>query len=485
MREIFVSKPNRYPRNLFFSALSTTSNLFVFLLGVLAARYLGTEGFGKYAFALTYALLFEIFVNLGLHEIAVREVARDQTKAAGYLGNIIGIKALLSVPTFLALCVLINALGYPPDTKLTVYILGLATLVKSFQLLFRAFFHAVERFELDAITSHLERVATLILGFMVLYLGLGLIYFSAVFLVVRSVNIIIPVVLLTREKIRISIRFNFSLWRQLVYKSIPFAMNFILSMIYFRIDTVMLSLMRGDGEVGLYNAAYQILEGLLIIPRIFSESIFPTLSIFFVVSRIQLTLAFQKGIKYCFLTSLPITISGIILSKKIIILFFGESYQPSSYALNILLISLVFIFMSRLGTTALASVDKQNTVVKISATCGFTNILLNLIVIPHYGFIGASLTTLATEILFFGATFFTLIRSGYAPQFQNIFFKPFIISLIVGAFVLFLRELDLTVCILLSISLFVGLTFLFKVWDSEELEALMRMRRRVISFIPL
>jgi O-antigen/teichoic acid export membrane protein len=455
------------------------------LLGVLAARYLGAEGFGKYAFALTYVLLFEIFVNLGLHDITVREVARDHTKATGYLGNIIGIKALLSVPTFLALGVLINALGYPPETKHTVYILGLATLVKSFQLLFRAFFHAIERFEFDAITTQVERVLTLILGFMVLYLGLGLVYFSAVFLVVRSVNIIIPVVLLAREKIRISIKFDFSFWRQLVYKSIPFAINFILGMIYFRIDTVMLSLMRGDGEVGLYNAAYQVLEGLLVIPRILSESIFPTLSIFFVVSRDQLNLAFQKGVKYGLLASLPITICGIILSKKIINLLFGESYQPSSYALCILLGCLVFIFMSRLGTIALASVDKQNTVVKISATCAFINILLNLIVIPHYGFIGASLTTLVTEALFFGATFFTLTRFGYAPQFQNVFFKPLVISLIVAAFVLFLRELDMIVCILLSISLFVGLTFLFKVWDSEELEALMRMRRRITSSISL
>jgi len=139
-------------RNTFYSTLIFFSNLFLLGLLILGGRYLGDVNYGIFTFALAFAFIFEIFTDLGVSDFSQREVARDKKLAVPYFGNLLLWKSLLSMGVFIALVLTINLLKSSPETRLAVYLLGFAAILRSFKVTCRSFFRAFERFDMDILT---------------------------------------------------------------------------------------------------------------------------------------------------------------------------------------------------------------------------------------------------------------------------------------------------------------------------------------------
>ena len=88
---------------------------------VIIARALGPGDLGKYYFAISFATIFSILMDLGLTNVLTREIAKTQDRAKAYLGSVLAIKLPLSVLTGLLIVMLANILGYQELIKTLIY----------------------------------------------------------------------------------------------------------------------------------------------------------------------------------------------------------------------------------------------------------------------------------------------------------------------------------------------------------------------------
>jgi len=445
-----------------------TNNLLSLILAIYIARFLGDAGYGKYSFALAFTALFAVLTNLGLNMLTIREVARDKNLAGKYLGNIIVIKVPLSIITFVLIVFIINTMHYPADTTMAVYLAGIAVILTSFSQLFRSIFTAFERMEYEAFLNIVKTIITLSLGLLVLFTGYGLIELVSVFVVAGVVDFCLSIFITLRKFAKPKIEVDLDFWKRSILTALPFSLISIVSIIYLRIDTVMLSVMKGDAVVGWYSAAYTILLTMQFIPSIFSYAIFPSMSKFFVSSKDALKTTLEKSSKYLFIIGLPVTIGIILLADKIVLIIYGIKFTNSIIALQILSLYLPLRFVNFALYPTLYSVDRQMSAALSVTISAVANVILNLLLIPVLSFAGAAIATVLTEIILFALYFYFVSKHFHSQTLHKIFVKPSISCLVVCGFVYCLRAINPFLLVGLAVILYFLILYLLKTFDSED-----------------
>jgi O-antigen/teichoic acid export membrane protein len=233
----------------------------------------------------------------------------------------------------------------------------------------------------------------------------------------------------------------------------------------------MLSSYKGNVAVGLYNAAYNSVLFLAFIPSIFLASIFPVLSSKF-NSKKNFEKAYTLSFRYLFLILLPLIIGLILLSEKIILLLFGESYISSIYLVKILACAQIFSFMAWLFGFALNSINKQKLFMIASGIGLIINIILNFLFIPSIGTYGAAFSILITHIsVFFLLLYFSSKHIGKLNLFK-LTIKPIIASAIMAGFIAGLYPLSLIILIPLGGAVYFISLYLIKGFSEEDKEIL-------------
>ncbi|MDZ7265025.1 MAG: oligosaccharide flippase family protein, partial [candidate division KSB1 bacterium] len=139
-------------------------------LVIVSARLLGDENYGKFSFAMAFTTLFLIIADMGIHQLLVREIARNLKQVKKYLANALVIKFFLAALNLLLVFVIINFTNKPTDVIVTVYILAICQIVLSFGELFKSVFQAFQQMKYDAISTLLQSVLDTVLGVGVLWL---------------------------------------------------------------------------------------------------------------------------------------------------------------------------------------------------------------------------------------------------------------------------------------------------------------------------
>lgn len=439
------------------------------------ARYLGVEGFGILSLALAFAGIFGIFTDLGLRILTVREVARDKSLAEKYLGNIVVMKIILSIITIGLIGITINLLGYPLQTIKVVYLISLSIVFSAFSGMFYSIFQAYEKMEYQSLGQILSSI--LMLGGALFaisekfdVIGFASIYF-AVSAIIMGYSFFICAWKFVLPKIKVDLYFC----KSTIKEALPFGLTGIFVTIYYWIDSVMLSMMQGNEAVGWYNAAYRLILILLFIPSILNMVIFPAMSQFFITSKDSLRFASDKYFKYMAIIGIPLGLGTTLLADRIILMIFGVGYTNSIIALQILVWSSVFIYLSGAFGRLLEASNHQMIITKITAICMLENVVLNIIVIPKYSYIGASITTVITE---FTALIFCIIvssRIGYNISKNNIIdaLKVVVASLIMGLLIINSEYLNPLFLILASIALYFSVLYLLKGFSKDDVTLLM------------
>ncbi|WP_242846036.1 polysaccharide biosynthesis C-terminal domain-containing protein [Clostridium novyi] len=101
------------------------------------------------------------------------------------------------------------------------------------------------------------------------------------------------------------------------------------------------------------------------------------------------------------LIGVPIVVGGILLSKEIILLVFGEQFIKARIPFIILLLYILVLFMRETYGYGLNAWNREGKYLKSVIISSIANLILNLIFIPKYGIIAASITTLVSELLNF------------------------------------------------------------------------------------
>ncbi|HDD43960.1 MAG TPA: flippase [Candidatus Desulfofervidus auxilii] len=464
-----------------------TSYVLNFLFFMYTARYLGTEGFGILSFALAFTGIFGIFIDFGLGQLTIREVARDKSLTSKYLVNISAMKVILAVIIFGLIALVINLLGYPEQTIKVVYLLSFSVIFNAFTQVFNSIFQGFEKMEYVSLGQILNSILMLSGVIFAIKLGVGVVGFTSPFLIASIVVLGYSLFVLKWKFVnttlieapwKIGIDWNF--WKSTIKEALPFGLTGIFITIYYYIDTVMLSLMvpNANAVIGWYNAAYRLILVLISISSLYVTAIYPVMSKFFKSSEKSLKFIFERSIKYMLLISIPIVIGTTLLADRIILLIFGSEYVPSIIALQILIWSFLFASIGGVFGYLLNSINRQATLAKIVG-CGMAlNIMLNMLFIPNYSYIGASIATDITRFFVISAEFIILSKIGFnLPNrvFLTWVLKAIASSLIMAGFIIFFKNINLLLLIVISILLyFIGL-YLMKEFDEKDLSLVRRL----------
>lgn len=445
--------------------------IFGFLYAMYMARYLGVDDFGVLSFALAFAGLFGIFADLGLSTLTIREVAKDRSLAGKYLGNIALMKVILAAIVFGLIALTINILSYPEQTIKVVYLIALSIILSSFANMFNSVFQAYERMEYSSIVFILSNVLMLSGVIYAINQEFNVIGFAFIYFIASAIVLVISFLVCVYKIAKPDIEIDLNFWIVTSKEAWPFGLSGVFVTIYYMSDTVMLSLMQGNEAVGLFNAAYKLIMAILFIPSVLNMAIFPVMSKFYISSKDSLRLAYEKYFKYMFVIGIPIGIGTTLLADRIILLIFGAEYSPSVIALQILIWSSVFIFLSGAFARLLESSNRQKTITKITAINVSANIILNLILIPKFSYVGASITTTITEFSALMLGIMACSSIGYALPKKDLssIGKVIISGLLMGIFIIYLGDLNLFVLIILSAIFYFIILYLLRGFDAEDI----------------
>jgi len=460
------------------------SRLLAFFYIMYTARYLGAEGFGILSFALAFTGIFGVFTDLGLGQLTIREVARDKSLASKYLANISAMKIILVSITFGLIVLVINLLGYPKQTIMVVYLIALSIIFTAFTRIFYSIFQAFEKMEYQSLGQILNSVLMLSGVIFAIKQNFNVIGFASLYFITSIVVLGCNLIILKRKFSNLAIvwsprkiEMDWSFWKPTIKEALPFGLTTIFTTIYFRIDTVMLSLMKGNEVVGWYNAAYRLIFVLMLIPTALVGSVFPVISRLYISSKDSMRLAFERSFKYLLIIGLPIAVGTTILADKIILLIYGEEFVPSIIALQILIWVALLMFLTYLLGNTLGAINRQPIVLKVAGINAGVNVFLNILLIPRFSYIGASIATVATETVGFVLLLYFTSKYIYKLPLHKYIIRPILASLAMSGLLLYLKGTTLLLLIPATAILYFGVLYFLDTFSVQDADLFKRILR--------
>lgn len=364
---------------------------------VILSRTLGPEGLGQYSFIFYYVSLLGIFADFGVSYYLMREVARDKKKLNELLPDVLGFKIILAIFNFLVIVGITFFLPKPDWMKALIILVGAEAMLTWISWVFVNITYAHEVTKYEAIARAVERFWAFFVGGMVLYAFKSLSPFIIALLVGYTIRELLRVKWGAQFVGELKIRFKPEIWKSLLKKSYPFWLIGLFTLIYYRTDMVMLSLLREDYETGIYRAAYTLIEVSLFIPGIVVSTAMPSMARLWKEDRETLNVLFKKSFQMLVLLGVGGLTGYYIFARLGILIVFGQEFLPSVPILRILAFSVPSMFLNSLFGSYMNATGRELTFTKITGFTALFNVVLNYFLILQYGPEGAAIATVVSQ----------------------------------------------------------------------------------------
>ena len=219
------------------------------------------------------------------------------------------------------------------------------------------------------------------------------------------------------------------------------------------------------------------MEALLFIPMVFSIAILPVFSKFYISSRESLKTSYELSFKYLNLIGIPIAFGTTLLANKIVLFIYGTEFTQSILALQILIWAIPFIFLSYVFKVILVSINKQDLLLKTILISMILNVVLNLILIPSYSYLGASLVTVLTEIVSFSLCFYYLTIFVCKIPIMKYTLKPVLASIFMVLLILNLK-VNLFIVVIFASFIYFIILILLKTFTQDDILLLKKIIKK-------
>ena len=315
---------------------------------MIVARTLGLEAFGELATVTAFLAILGVVSDFGLSRLVVRDVARDPVLGGSYLVQSLAIRAILAVVAALVLGLTVTLLGYSPSTRLAAWVGGLSLVTGAAALTVVAILSARERMRQVAILSALVGVLTLATAWPVLAAGWGVVGLLAALAVVNLAQAGLGGWWIRRDGLAAgpvpapSLR---ALGRFLAL-GLPYAGFNLLSIVYLRAAPVLLSALQGKEAVGLYMAAFRLVEAFALVPLAVVTALFPLMATQARSGDGSLGRTYGQAIRLLGLLAFPLAAGTTLLAAPLVDLVYGTAFREASELLAILVWGLALLYLN-------------------------------------------------------------------------------------------------------------------------------------------
>jgi O-antigen/teichoic acid export membrane protein len=376
---------------------------YVFVIERDVQNVVGTADYGIYFTLLNLTLLLSMLNDFGIRNFASRYIAQHSHLLQKYFPDLFAIKLILSGLYLLLVGVLAIALGYWKSYALLVSVLALSRLTISWIDFFRSIIIGLERYRMDSWLSVLPRLSLLVIGAILLWIPALRTQFSIEWFVYAELTALIislaATLFIVLPYLR-QTRLRFHRQRTLFFlrQSLPYALIAFLMMIYSRIDAVMLEqiLPNGQEEVGIYAAAYRLLDAAIMFSFLFANLLLPMFARLLKQQKELLALVNMSS-QLLLSISIAATVSVFLFRQEIMQLLYVDSTVYWGQILGMLMWSFIAVSATHIFGTALLADGRLKALNCLFVVGIALNVLLNALFIPHFGAYAAATTTLLTQ----------------------------------------------------------------------------------------
>ncbi|MBN2349899.1 MAG: oligosaccharide flippase family protein [Bacteroidales bacterium] len=363
----------------------------------------GAQNYGLYFSLLSFSIMLNIFLDMGIENFNRREIARHSHLFSKYLSSMVGLKIILGILFFIIGMITGYILGWRINEFRLLTILLLNQFIASFILFLRSNLGGLHLFKTDSFISVLDRsiliiICSLLLWGKIIDKPFKIEWYIYAQTIAYSTSALITFLIVIKKASVFYLKFDLKYFITILRKSFPYALLTLLMGLYLRMDSVLLERILPDGKIqaGIFAQSFRILEIFSNYGYLFAIILLPLFS-----RMIKEKKSIESLTRFSFLLIIiptaTFSITCIFYRLEIISLLYNEHIEFSSKVFGFLILSLLgmstnYIFGSLL--TANGSLRQLNVMALIGVSL---NLILNLILIPKYNAIGSAIANLSTQ----------------------------------------------------------------------------------------
>jgi O-antigen/teichoic acid export membrane protein len=454
-----------------------------FFLFKAIAGYLGVSGIGEYTTIFAWSNFLAILADLGFQIIMVRALSTSQEDQNRIASTIFSMRTTVAIIVFALGSLIAQFLPYSSTVKIGIVVGAVATFWLSLNVTMVGIFQANFRMDKAVLTDLVGKILNYLGILYVISIDGGLLAVMSAYIIGNFINLVASYIL-ARQYVSIRFIFDLQAWQKYFQDAVTFGAILIFAYIYFRIDAVILSLLKNSYDVGIYGVPYKILDIILMLPAIFMGVVFPLFAKYGQADRERLKHIFRKSQDLLIIFGLPITVGIILLAEPIVRLISSEEFVLASSVtifnypvtavttLQILMVAVFLSFLSHPYNYILTANNFQQNLIKPNIVYAAFNIILNILLVPYFSYLAAAIITVSTEFLVYLVPRHLTKKLLGIEGASLVWEKVIISTAAMGVIVIFTKDLFIAIPVFVGGIVYLGVLWLIGGIDREMVKEL-------------
>ena len=366
------------------------------LVGAWVARYLGPSQYGELAYVAAFVAFFQTISILGLDGIAIRDIAREKNESPAILGTVLRLRFTTGIICWFA-AMAGMAMFRPGDTHTLIL-----TAIIAGSLIFQAantidlWFQSQTQSKRTVFSKTISYIIASGLKVWLILVKASLILFATLNLIELALSAIALMIAYRQYPAPFRWRWDSTWAKKLLHESWPYMLSSLAIIVYIRIDQIMLREMIGVRELGVFSAALPLSSTWYFIPVMISQSIAPSIARKKKIDSVGYEKSITRLFSLMWWTMLPLSAVIALFSRPIVALLYGPAFEASSTVLAIHVFANIPVGLGVSQSIWIVNEGKNTLSLSKTVIGAISNVLMNLLLIPKYGALGAALATVVS-----------------------------------------------------------------------------------------
>lgn len=430
------------------------ATIFGILTVVVLTRYLGVSGYGQLTIILSFISIFAVVVDFGLTLTTVQLISEKKANEEKLLGNLLSLRIITAI-IFLSLAPII-ALFFPYENivKIGIAIGAVSYLFGTTASMLVGIFQKRLIISRAVIAELINRTLVLVGAYLAPTFGLSLAGIMWLFVIGNAAQLA-TTLYFSKQFVKLRFQFHLETWKTIISRSWPIGASIFFNLIYLRGDILFLSLYRSNAEIGIYGAAYKVVDVITVVPVMYMGLVLPLLvAAWSAKQKSKFNKLLQEAFNFFAIIAIPLIFGTIAVGTPVMELIAGEEFSQSGQVLAILGPAAAIVFFGALFGHAIVGVNKQKPMTLGYAFVAAITIAGYLIFIPEYGIWAAAWWTLIAEILITFITFIVVSRTANFLPKTGMLFKAVFSSIIMYIALLLLPDLHALILVAIGSTIY-------------------------------
>ena len=445
---------------------------------VFATRKLGVEGWGLFAYSLSFISFFYFLGDFGVNTFLTREMSKDNASRHKYLSTAIILKVTLLATFFIVSLIIGPHIGRIRLPFTTILVFSTFFVSESLREFAMSINRSLQKMENEGLSKVLINLTITVVGIILVAKNHTSISLAIAYMIGSAISTFFIFWSIRSEFKNIEWKFSKTDFKTIYDFSWPLIILGFFTLV-FSIDSIMLGQIRSESEVGLYAASQRLVQFASIIPTFISISIFPILAKRDSNQENPIRV-FEKIMTIVMAIALPITIGGIFFSAEIVRIILGPQYIQAVPVLRVLMGTILALFPDMMLNNLIYSKNLQKIFLKTTSFGLGLNLILNVLLIPKFGAVGAAISTTSTQLLIMTLNWNRLKKNvsfSVLPKLKKIYLANIAMTLIILS--CFYFNIKIIYTALIAILSYAGCLKLLKEPIIEELISFIKKNKNI------